>query len=171
MAPRNRTRRRAAGFTLIELLVSIGLFSIVVIIVVGAVSSVINANKQAQVITSVVNNLNFTLESMTRAIKTGEIDSGFVAAATCQSAIDLIDARGRSVAYSLDGSAIALTVNGATSPITAPEIDVESLRFCPLAGDQPAVLFTVSGVMELSGGSTRSEFHVQTTVAQRALKI
>jgi prepilin-type N-terminal cleavage/methylation domain-containing protein len=163
--------RNSAGFTLIELLVSIGLFSVVVIIVAGAISSVISANKQAQVITSVVNNLNFTLESMTRAIKTGELDSGFVAAGDCEESVDLTDARGRAVTYSRAGSAIALTVNGVTSPITAPEIEIESLLFCPLAGGQPAVLFAVSGAMELSGGTTRSEFHVQTSVAQRALQI
>jgi prepilin-type N-terminal cleavage/methylation domain-containing protein len=171
-----RKPRGTRGFTLIELLVSIGLFAVVVIIVAGAISSVINANKQAQVVTSVVNNLNFTLESMTRAIKTGELDDAFIAAADCGESVSLTDARGRAVEYSKavnpsGGYSIALTVDGVESPITAPEIAIEGLQFCPLAGDQPAVLFTVSGAMELSGGTTRSEFHVQTTVAQRALKI
>jgi prepilin-type N-terminal cleavage/methylation domain-containing protein len=165
-----RNKNAKQGFTLIELLVSIGIFSVVVIIVAGAISSVINANKQAQVITSVVNNLNFTLESMTRAIKTGSsLQVGGGGSDTCASVVSLTDARGRAVRYELSGQSVALTVNGTMSPITAPEIQVKSLQFCRLGGDQPAVLFTVSGVMELSGGTTRSEFHVQTTVAQRAL--
>lgn len=171
-----KSKNGKQGFTLIELLVSIGIFSVVVIIVAGAISSVINANKQAQVITSVVNNLNFTLESMTRAIKTGSnLQVGGGGSDTCATNVSLTDARGRAARYELsapdaDGHrSVALTVNGTMSPITAPEIQVKSLQFCRLGGDQPAVLFTVSGVMELSGGTTRSEFHVQTTVAQRAL--
>lgn len=155
------------GFTLIELLVSIGIFSVVIIIVAGAITAVINANKQAQVITSLVNNLNFTLESMTRAIKTG--DDLDVIGGDCGDSVSLVDARGRAIAYSLVAETVALTVNGVTSPITAPEIKIQNLQFCRLAGIQTALLFTVSGRMELSGGSTHSEFHVQTTVAQRGL--
>lgn len=163
-----------AGFTLIELLVSIGLFSVVVIIVAGAISSVINANKQAQVVTSVVNNLNFTLESMTRAIKTGEMSDSFLSAGVCAESISLTDAMGRDVTYSKDGDSINLTVTSPSgtsdAPITAPEIVIENLQFCPLAGGQPAAFFTVSGSMTLAGG-IGTDFHVQTTVAQRALKI
>lgn len=184
MAPRPlRRRERHDGFTLIELLVSIGLFSVVVIIVAGSVSSIINANKQAQVVTSVVNNLNFTLESMTRAIKTGEMSDSFLSAGVCAESISLTDAMGRDVTYEKttitgpDGNprgAINLTVvspsGTADSPITAPEIVIENLQFCPLAGSQPAAFFTVSGSMTLAGG-IGTDFHVQTTVAQRALKI
>lgn len=166
-----RRRGRHAGFTLIELLVSIGLFAVVVVIVAGAIGSIISSNRQAQVTTSVVNNLNFTLESMTRAMKTGELDDAFIAAGNCEDWVELTDARGRVVRYSRAGSAIALTIDGVTSPITAPEIEIENLQFCPLAGEQPAVFFTVSGAMELAGGTTRSSFDVQTTVAQRALRI
>lgn len=178
-----RRRERHDGFTLIELLVSIGLFSVVVIIVAGAISSVINANKQAQVVTSVVNNLNFTLESMTRAIKTGEMSDSFLSAGVCAESISLTDAQNRAVTYEKttitgpDGNprgAINLTVvspsGTSDSPITAPEIVIDVLEFCPLAGQQPAVFFRVSGSMSLSGGID-TDFHVQTTVAQRALKI
>jgi prepilin-type N-terminal cleavage/methylation domain-containing protein len=170
-ARRPKTRSPRAGFTLIELLVSIGIFAIVVIIVTGAISTVIDANKKSQTITSVVNNLNFTLESMTRAIKTGEELAVDATDGTCGDSVSLVDARGRSVAYSLDGGAVALDVDGVTSSITAPEIDVDRLLFCELSGDQPAVLFTVSGSMGPVGSKTRTEFHVQTTVAQRALQI
>lgn len=166
-----RAKKTAEGFTLIELLVAIGIFSVVVIIVAGAITSVISANRQAQVITSVVNNLNFTLESMTRAIKTGSDLDVAVTGGVCGQSVSLTDARGRNIAYSLVSETVALEVNGVTSPITAPEIKIKNLEFCRLAGDQPAVLFTVSGVMELAGGTTRSEFHVQTTVAQRGLQI
>lgn len=59
------------GFTLIEALVSLGLFSIVVVAASGVILSVISSNKKNQAISSVVNNLNYSIESMVRDIKTG----------------------------------------------------------------------------------------------------
>lgn len=59
------------GFTLIETLVSLALFSIVLVISGGVILSVINSNKQNQAIASVVSNLNYSLDSMIRDIKTG----------------------------------------------------------------------------------------------------
>jgi len=59
------------GFTLIETLVSIALFTIVLVIVGGTVVSVIDINKRNQLVSSVVNNLNYSIDSMVRDIKTG----------------------------------------------------------------------------------------------------
>lgn len=59
------------GFTLIELMVSITIFSIVMLISVGALLSIIDANRKAQSLKSVMNNLNFALESMSRNIRVG----------------------------------------------------------------------------------------------------
>jgi len=62
---------KAKGFTLIEALVSLGLFSIVVVSASGVILSVISSNRKNQAISSVVNNLNYSIESMVRDIKTG----------------------------------------------------------------------------------------------------
>ncbi len=59
------------GFTLIELLVAVALFTVVMLISVAAILSIIGGNKKAQAINSVVNNLNFAIESMVRDMKTG----------------------------------------------------------------------------------------------------
>ncbi len=59
------------GFTLVETLVSLAIFSIVMVTSVGIVLSVITSNKRNQAINSVVNNLNYSIESMVRDIKTG----------------------------------------------------------------------------------------------------
>jgi prepilin-type N-terminal cleavage/methylation domain-containing protein len=174
------------GFTLIELLVAIGIFSIVVIIVAGAVTSVIDANKKAQTITSVVNNLNFTLESMTRAIKTGDGLEVIDTAGSCDSEVrtTLAAPDGEDpvpVSYRYNGNGTIdyykdIDGNGSFEadeggPVTAPEVAVTRLCFFQLGGDQPAVLFTVEGEMQLGTERSRSSFHVQTTVAQRALEI
>lgn len=64
-------KKNKKGFTLIEALVSLGLFSIVVVSATGVILSVISSNKKNQAISSVVNNLNYSIDSMVRDIKTG----------------------------------------------------------------------------------------------------
>jgi type II secretory pathway pseudopilin PulG len=51
--------------------VSLGIFSIVIVTASGVILSIINSNKKNQAISSVVNNLNYSIESMVRDIKTG----------------------------------------------------------------------------------------------------
>ena len=67
----NKNKIKTAGFTLIEVMVSVTLFAIVMTLSLGAILSIIDGNKKAQSINSVSSNLNFTIESMVRDIKTG----------------------------------------------------------------------------------------------------
>lgn len=60
-----------SGFTLIEMIVALGLFSVVITISVGALLSLIASNEQLQKEQSVMVNLSFALDSMTREIRTG----------------------------------------------------------------------------------------------------
>lgn len=53
------------------MLVAVAIFSIVMLISVAAILSIIGGNRKAQAVNSVVNNMNFALESMIRDIKTG----------------------------------------------------------------------------------------------------
>jgi prepilin-type N-terminal cleavage/methylation domain-containing protein len=59
------------GFTLVETLVSLAIFSFVMVIAGGITLSIISSNRQNQAINNVVNNLNYSIESMVRDIKTG----------------------------------------------------------------------------------------------------
>lgn len=59
------------GFTLIEMIVSLGLFSIVITVSVGALLVLIATNEQLQAEQSVMTNLSFALDSMSREIRTG----------------------------------------------------------------------------------------------------
>lgn len=60
------------GFTLIEILVSVAIFSVVMVIALGALLSVSAGERKGETIKSVVNNLDFALESMSRTIRTGQ---------------------------------------------------------------------------------------------------
>jgi prepilin-type N-terminal cleavage/methylation domain-containing protein len=59
------------GFTLIEILISLSIFTVVVVFSCGVILSIVSSNKKNQAISSVVNNLNYSIESMIRDISTG----------------------------------------------------------------------------------------------------
>jgi len=63
--------KKQRGFTLIEMIVSLGVFSVVVTIAVGALLTIIATNQQLQKEQNVMINLSFTLDRMTREIRTG----------------------------------------------------------------------------------------------------
>lgn len=60
------------GFTLVELLVSLSLFIIIVIALVGSLYTVNDASRKVQAMRTVMDNLNFAVESMSRTIRTSE---------------------------------------------------------------------------------------------------
>jgi prepilin-type N-terminal cleavage/methylation domain-containing protein len=59
------------GFSLIEVLVSLSIFTIVMTISVGVLMVLIGANAQAQNTQSIMTNLTFALDSITRELRTG----------------------------------------------------------------------------------------------------
>ena len=65
------TSQKEKGFSLIEMIVSLGLFSVVITIAVGALLVMVNADRQLQAEQSVMSNLAFALDSMTRELRTG----------------------------------------------------------------------------------------------------
>ncbi len=62
---------KSRGFTLIEIIVSLGIFSVVAVIAVGALVRITSANRQAQAIQSGVNNISFVLDSISREMRVG----------------------------------------------------------------------------------------------------
>lgn len=62
---------KQTGFTLIEMIVALAVFSFVITIAVGALLMLMSASKRLQGEQSVMTNLSFALDSMTREIRTG----------------------------------------------------------------------------------------------------
>lgn len=65
------SNKNQVGFTLIEMIVSLAIFSIIVTITIGALLVLIASNQKLQGEQSVMTNLAFALDSMTREIRTG----------------------------------------------------------------------------------------------------
>lgn len=164
------------GFTLIEIMVAVSIFSIVMVMSMGALLAILGANRKAQTMKSVMNNLNFSLETMTRDLRF---------ASEYQLLGDTITAKsnrggnetGVIISYSLgsngDASSIQRTIDGISLPITAPEIKIEDLNFIVTGEDegdglQPKILITIKGYAG-ERKDVKSSFNLQTTVSQRSL--
>lgn len=176
------------GFSLVELLVSVALFTIVMTVSVGTLLVLINANQKAQSLTSVINNLNFGLESMSRSIRTGllynctnSIPSTLpLGVANCPSGgagLVLTNDTGGRLAYRYNSTRKNIERrigNGSLwIALTAPEVVIDDVLFYvtgTVAGDtiQPTVTISIRGHAGTKT-STDSSFNVQTTLTQRLL--
>lgn len=181
-----------------ELIVAIGIFSIVMMIAVGALLSMLNANRKAQALKAVMNNVNFAVENMAKEIRVGttyhaNINQGTVSEPTMtdtggvnsfafeESGGDPDDPNDQ-VGFRLtqiDGKGvIERSDNGALTSsdwfsITSSDVNIETFRFNlygsnPDDGLQPRVVMVIKGTAMISDGR-EEEFDVQTTVTQRLI--
>ena len=177
------------GFTLIEMLVSIALFSVVLTVTIGAILTIADSNKKARSLMSVTNNLNFAIDSMTRSIKSGQMNNNSVSGnggnAECLeteqinysgiSAGDTADFTRETVEYCYDPTDKTITQQiegGNIVPIISDDVTVDYLDFelIPMDGNQYRVLILIGGTVKVSE-KISSEFSIQTTVAQRQLNL
>ena len=62
---------KSRGFTLVEMIVSLMIFSIVAVVALAALVKIIDANNKAQTIQAAVTSLSFSLDSMSRELRSG----------------------------------------------------------------------------------------------------
>lgn len=166
------------GFTLIEIMVSVTIFSIVMVISMGALLSISAADKKAETLKTVMSNLNFAVDSMSRSIRTGTVyDCGSGPSVDCPDGsgqLSFIPVDGGSMTYKLEtskttcaqsvslasGGCIMRSINGAAyQSITSPEVVITALKFY-LIGSSPTdviqskVIMSVSGFIKVSGNPT-----------------
>ncbi len=60
------------GFTLVEVMIAIGLFSVIMTIGIGAILGVNSTHRKTQSMRTVVDNLSFLMEDMTRSMRLGD---------------------------------------------------------------------------------------------------
>ncbi|MCR4330939.1 MAG: type II secretion system GspH family protein [Patescibacteria group bacterium] len=166
------------GFTLIEMIVAVSLFTIVIFVSIGALLAISDASRKANSLRSVMDNLNFAIESMSRSIRTGT-DYACAGGGNCVNGgteFSFIDQRNVAVTYKYDASTQSIMVQkdgGVFRGITSAEVQVEGLTFYVAGvgadGKQPRIIITARGVAGLKE-KTKTSFSIQTTVSQRQIE-
>ena len=176
-----------------EMMVSVALFAIVMMVCVEVLLSLVTANRKAQALQSVMNNLNITLDGMVRPIREG---SNFHCGGGLNTSVQDCPAGNTSFAFepfgntpanqpwvysfSVDGSGVGRiykSVNGqAPIAITAPEVNIEDMEFYVVGtarGDQtqPKVIIVIKGTAGTAGSKAATTFHIQATSVQRVLDL
>ncbi len=186
-------RQGKQGFTLIELMVSVAIFSVVMLVALGSLLAISAAERKAETLKTVMDNLSFAMETMSRTIRTG-VDyhcstSGTVSSPLSCPAGDtylaLVPVTGSARLYyrydtdpticSQTGKVgcISRSTDGITwLAITAPEILVSNMKFYVVGAErtsdtiQPKVMMTISGYVNI-GSISSTTFALQTTMTQR----
>jgi prepilin-type N-terminal cleavage/methylation domain-containing protein len=187
------------GFTLIEVLVSVSIFAIVMLVATGSVFSIVEANKKTHSLKSVMTNLNFALESITRNIRVGTAYKCMTSAGAIT--VDPVagDCTHGDVGFHLTSN-LANGQNAGTFPleytfqkdsnnigriyrqfigkdaspvpITAAEINITNMMFYAVgtqSSDSKQPKVTIIIQGYAGVGNTKSSFNIETTVSQRAI--
>ncbi|PCI30691.1 hypothetical protein COB52_01255 [Candidatus Kaiserbacteria bacterium] len=163
------------GFTLIEMMVAVSLFSVVMTISTGALLSLLDANRKAQSIQSVMNNLNIALDGMVRNVRMGTNyscrggnttnNNTLATRKNCSSGEELLafesfngtSSNADQWVYWIDGGRLYKSTDSRSTslPITAPEIHIDSFEVYVTGaaqtlssnGDvsQPKAVFVIQG--------------------------
>ena len=169
------------GFTLIELIVSIAIFTIVMLIAIGAVLNAVDANRKAQNINVIVNNLNLAIESMARDLRTGSnYRSCGSQSGVSYNCVQFRDKDGNpNVKYFMTTSSKTGTsmLSKSGSPngsgvVTGDEITLSDVSFIFNGlgtGDGPErILVHLKG--SAGAGKTKAEFNIETVITSRILE-
>lgn len=188
-----RTKKRSQrGFTLVEMIVSVALFAFVMLASTTALLALVSANRKAQALQSVMNNLNIALDGAVRAVREGsDYRCGSQAPAgngDCPNGGTSLyftpfggDPSNRAddwgyIYNPTDQRLYKVIGNGQPIAITAPEVLIDSMEFYVVGttrGDtvQPKVVVTVKGTAGASNVKTVTTFNIQATAVQRLLDL
>lgn len=174
------------GFTLVELLTAVSVFLVIMTISMGSIIGLFDTNRKSQSMKTVMDNLNFAVESMSREMRFGRnyhCGSGGTPTVPLNcpnpgdSQVSFLSSDGLVITYKLNGTQIEKQVglSGDFIAVTAPEVVIENLTFYVIGapvgdGFQPKTLITIRGKAGAKSNTT-SEFSVQALVSQRALDL
>lgn len=174
------------GFTLFEMVVSIGLFSVLIITAAGVTLSVSNAQIKSQNIQANIDNIRFSLELITKEMRTG---TAWALTSTCApvgSEITFTTSLNETRVYFLNSATEVIMrskvpISGAdcanpliVKPFTADEVKVNRLNFSFTQGQlpgpndgQPRATITMKVTSRNPKEQLQSSMDLQTTIVQR----
>lgn len=167
------------GFTLIELMTAVSIFAIVMVISMGSITGIFEANRKSRTLKTVMANLNLTIESMSKEMRFGKnyhcgTAGSDITPQNCPSGatyLSFLSSENEQITYQLSGSSIEKKVNsGAYISVTAPEIIIDDLTFYVIGsgtGDvlQPKIMMKVKA--HAGSDKNRTDLTLQTLVSQR----
>jgi len=192
--------RDTHGFTLVEMIISVGLFAVVMLVSIAALLALVDANRKAQSLQSVMNNLNITVDGMVRSLRKGEqyhcglanYSAFSLTAQDCLSGDTFLAYRPYYDSVSPPAPVLywfATDANGVGRlyksedgtqagglPVTSPDVSIDSVTFYVIGSSrtdnlQPKVLVVVRGTAGGGKLKTRSTFHIQASATQRVLDL
>ncbi len=184
--PTKKSRISEKGFTLVEMMVSLTIFTIVLVVIMGSVITVVDVNRKARSLTVVMNDVNFSMESFTRSLRTGRLHPDYLVrsvASETYTSIKVIDQSGHEVEYEFDagdgesrGKIVRKIKKVGEShtedvSITSNQVDITKAEFTVFYGSdnkQPRIMILVEGIV-FTSPTISSEFRIQTSISQRNL--
>jgi len=179
------------GFTLIEMIVAIAIFANVMLLATSALLSIVDANRKAQSLQTAVNNINFAIDGMARAMRvgrnyhcgsSGDLSAPSDCSSSPESFIAFRSKDGVVVAYRLK---ITDTTTGTGElqravgsfnesdfvALTAPEVKIDRFQAFvtgSVSGDglQPKVLLLLGGEV-VSARRAGTRFDLETMISAR----
>ncbi|MCK5027267.1 MAG: type II secretion system protein [Candidatus Pacebacteria bacterium] len=174
---------RKGGFTILEMLVSVALFTVIVVMSIGVIIVIIDANKQTRSLSVSMGNIEFHFKEMFREASSGsnyhcaEEIAGSIHSKDCSGSFHnffgFTDVYGNDVYYRQDNSQIEASYNGsAFMPITDSSVVIGNFGAMVIDSDPASVKDPLSLYINVKGevvgqGEKKSEFNFQTMVTQR----
>ena len=169
------------GFTLVEMLVAVAIFVIVAMVVTSVFITLANANRKAQSIRLVMDNLNFAIDSVALKMREATDYSCEIEGDFCNN-VSFTTADDEAITYYLGSEMIKdkpigriFTCPGLNctdgTPITAEQVDIKGFIVSIVRPDTDAGLGRARAALLIKGtagsGRTATSFNIQTTVAER----
>lgn len=186
-----KNRQKDKGFTLIELMVATSIFVIIMLAAMSSLFVLLNAGKNSRALRFAMDNVNFSMESMTRSIRMGTnyycLNAGDIGPTehltegkNCPSGGTLISflpqgSTTARVAYKwhIDANSVGVLQrcdeNGDCVSIISPDVNIEKLKFIVKGSEtddgQASVYIIMKGTVLVKGVPT--SFSIQTMASQR----
>ncbi len=181
---KNNISEKKRGFTLIEMIVSVAIFSLVVVVSTGAIFTIIRTNQKVQTIKTVMESLNFTIESVNRVLRfSTDYHCGTTGTLSLpknctypsgDSFIAYKDYRdGTTKRFRLNGTSLEKgDSSGVYSSMTGADVNITRLSFYVENAESVTVQPRVKIVIQGFAGTkpdTRTSFNVETMISQRLI--